>query len=721
MEEFIQVQDQYYILATSARVDDRTRVLKHNETFAVFDRAGNIRPFGLGEQGIYHQETRYVSRLELSLSQRQPMLLGSMVPENNSVLSVDLTNPDIPMGEGVLLPRDTIHVFRYAFLWNAAYYSRYRVRNFSRQTWPFDFAIRFEADFADVFEVRGIKREKRGIKREAIVDASVASLSYEGLDRLVRSTRLEFTPAPSELTGSYAKFQETIAPGEEKVFFLTIRCHSQKRAPSQASFIHASEQIAAEFKSGQASPARVETSNDQFNHWLNRSSADLQMMITQTEHGPYPYAGIPWFSTAFGRDGLITAFQYLAFDPTLARGVLQYLAANQARETVREQDAQPGKVLHEVRHGEMAALKEIPFGSYYGSVDSTPLFVLLCGAYFERTADKAFIQSIWHNIEAALQWIDKYGDSDADGFVEYVSQSPRGLANQGWKDSVDSVFHRDGTLATAPIALCEVQGYVFAAKRYAAMLAEVLDQQARADTLRAQAEQLRQRFDEAYWCEDLSTYAMALDHEKRPCCVRSSNAGQCLFTGIAQPHRVAPVIQTLLSEDSFSGWGIRTVPRTEARYNPMSYHNGSIWPHDNSLIASGFARLGHKQEALKIMGALFEASKFVELNRMPELLCGFARRPGEGPTQYPVACAPQAWSAAAVFLLLQSCLGISFDAPAEQIRISASAMPPYLNWISIKNVALADTTTDLHFRREGDDVMVAVPRKQGRVQVMVIK
>ncbi len=721
MEEFIRVQDQYYILATSARVDDRTRVLKHDETFAVFDRAGNIRPFGLGEQGIYHQETRYVSRLELSLSQRQPMLLGSMVPENNSVLSVDLTNPDIPMSEGVLLPRDTIHLFRYAFLWNAAYYSRYRVRNFSLQAWPLEFSIRFEADFADVFEVRGIKREKRGAKREPVVDGSVVLLSYEGLDRCVRTTRLELSPTPSELTGSHVKFQESISPGEEKVFFLTIRCQTQKKTLSQTSFTHASEQIAAEFKSGQASPARVETSNDQFNHWINRSSADLQMMVTNTEHGPYPYAGIPWFSTAFGRDGLITGLQYLAFDPSLARGVLQYLAANQARQTLREQDAQPGKILHEVRHGEMAALKEIPFGSYYGSVDSTPLFVLLCGAYFERTADKTFIKSIWHNIEAALEWIDKHGDPDADGFVEYVSQSPRGLANQGWKDSFDSVFHRDGTLATPPIALCEVQGYVFAAKRHTAKLAEVMEEPDRAESLRAQADDLRQRFDRAYWCDELSTYALALDHEKRPCCVRSSNAGQCLFTGIVQQNRVAPLIQTLLSEDSFSGWGIRTVPRTEARYNPMSYHNGSIWPHDNSLIAAGLAKLGHKQEALRILGALFEASKFVELNRMPELLCGFGRRPGEGPTQYPVACAPQAWSAAAVFLLLQSCLGISFDAPAEQIRIVAPAMPPYLNWISIKNVAMADANADLHFRREGDEVMVAVPRKQGRVQVMVIK
>ena len=460
------------------------------------------------------------------------------------------------------------------------------------------------------------------------------------------------------------------------------------------------------------------TSNDIFNETLRRSISDLYTLITETPEGPFPYAGIPWFSTVFGRDALITSLETLWLDPAISRGVLLHLAANQAMTFDPASDAEPGKILHEVRYGEMAELREVPFRRYYGSVNSTPLFVMLAGAYLERTQDVATLRRLWPNIEAALSWLEKYGDRDGDGFVEYGRRSNEGLANQGWKDSHDSIFHADGSLAKGPIALVEVQAYAFGAWLAAAAIARAVGRPERAVAFDERAQTLRTAFDAAFFDPTLDAYVLALDGEKRPCRVRASNAGHALLTGLALPERAEAVVNTLMGPASFCGWGVRTVAATEARYNPMSYHNGSVWPHDNALIAAGFARYGFKREAARIFEGIFAASTYIDLRRLPELFCGFVRRRTRGPTFYPVACMPQAWAAAAPLFMLQSCLGLGFGLNRSHITFEGPVLPDFVGEVTLLNLALDEATVDVALRRSGSQVVVDILDRRGSVRVV---
>jgi len=718
--EVIQIEDRFYILAGSDRATECSRVLKQGETFAIFDCHGDVRSLGMGEQGVFHEGTRYLSKMELRFAGARPLLLGSTI-KKNELLAIDLMNPDFLAGE-VAVRRDAVHIYRSKQIWEATCYEQLRLTNFSLGTLRIPFSLHFAADFADIFEIRGTSREMRGALRPVQVSPSSAVLSYQGLDGVVRTTQIRFAPEPELLHADEASYLVVLEPKESISIEITVTCESQDGNVVAVGFQEAQQQAAASLKQLKSEYCDISSDNPHFNLLVERSQSDLMMMTTRTEHGNYPFAGVPWFSTAFGRDGIITAMETLWANPGIARGVLSFLARTQAEALDAEKDAEPGKIIHETRKGEMAALGEIPFGCYYGSIDSTPLFIALAGAYFRRTGDLEFIASIWNNVLRALDWIDLYGDADGDGFVEYARHSQQGLVQQGWKDSNDSVSHADGTLALAPIALCEVQGYVFDAKLSAAEMAAAMGDAARADALREQAAALKLKFLEAFWCSELSCYALALDGNKKPCRVRSSNAGHCLFSGIAAPEHARVLAQELVSDDFFTGWGVRTLASCETRYNPMSYHNGSIWPHDNALAAYGLARYGYTKASMAIFEGIFEASLAMELQRLPELFCGFERHGDASPILYPVACAPQAWAAGSVYLLLQGCIGLSINAQKREVRFSQPSLPHFLNKLRISNLKVgSDCVLDVVLKRYGHDVAVSVVRKEGPVEVVIIK
>jgi glycogen debranching enzyme len=708
----------FYIPMTGPAARPR-RSLKHDDTFIVLDSHGDIGASAGGPDGLFNADTRYLARLELVLDEVQPLLLGSNLRDDNSALTVDLTNPDVYRGGRIVLQKDMLHIVRTIFLWRGTAYQRIGVQNHGEKSASFDLTLLFDNDFADLFEVRGEKRPRRGVGSSKLLGSTDVGLDYHGLDGKPRSTVLHFDPKPTRLAVNAATWHFELKPQAITSLFVAVSCNKpamQKPAP----FFRGLLAHRREMRKFTAGATSVETSNNIFNEVLCQSMADLNMLMTETPQGRYPYAGIPWYSTTFGRDGIITALQMLWIDPRVARGVLKRLAFYQARSVDPLADAEPGKILHEMRGGEMAELREVPFAQYYGSVDSTPLFVMLAGLYVERTGDDETLAELWPAIEAALHWIDGSGDPDRDGFVEYQRASEQGLANQGWKDSYDAIFHADGRLAEGYIALAEVQGYVYAAKQLASRCALRMGKTEIARKLEAAAQRLAERFEQAFWCEELGTYALALDGAKQPCKVRTSNAGQLLFTGIVREDRARMVAADLMRPYFFTGWGIRTVARGEARYNPMSYHDGSIWPHDNALIALGLARYGLKHSVEHVFKGLFDAATYMDLRRLPELFCGFQREKRRGPTLYPVACAPQAWASATPFTLLEAALGLEFDAARGEIRLRNPRLPAFLNEIVLRDLQLGPSSVDLRVRRHGEDVSLEVLRTRGQIQVSIV-
>lgn len=711
--------EQFQISAFFSLQERRPRVLKNNDAFAVFDPKGDfLSGFGSSD-GLYFHDTRYVSHYEMLIGGLRPILLSSTLTDDGTMLVSDLANPDLFADDKLVLSHDAIHIRRSKFLREGMCHERIFIRSFADQPASLPLELRFQSDFADIFEVRGLERPRRGSYLDPVRTEDSIELSYDGLHDGRFATTLHFDPAPQKLEDSRAHFTIDLEPAQHCLIFLTMSCVGVSPQPPRESYLRSLAALRRENRAIKSASAEVTSSNDIFNEAMRRARSDIDMLTTRTEHGPYVYAGIPWFSTVFGRDALITAYLTLWCNPQLARGVLAYLAAHQSTDENPLNDSEPGKILHETRDGEMAILGEVPFRHYYGSIDATLLFVMLAGAYGEQTGDLEFIRKIWPNIERALAWAALHGDFDRDGFIEYRRKTEKGLLNQGWKDSHDSIFHRDGRIAQPPIVLCEVQGYYYGALLAAALIADRLGYAETATVFTRQAGDLRRHFNRAFWCEEIGTFALALDADKKPCQVRSSNAGQALFTGIAESELARRAARTLMAQSSMSGWGIRTIATGEVRYNPMSYHNGSVWPHDNALIALGFARYGLKSYVLRIFEGLFNAAAYIDLRRLPELFCGFPKRPGRGPTYYPVACSPQAWAAASLLSLVQASLGLDCDPKTREVRLERPALPRFLDEITLRQVRAGDGFLDLTLRRAGQEVAANVIHRAGGAQLVL--
>jgi glycogen debranching enzyme len=695
--------------------------VKEGETFLYSDIEGNLDDRVELGLGLYHRDTRFLSHYRLRISGRDPILLSSSA-ERGYVSHIDLTNPDLYEEDQAPIPQHTLNVRRMRTI-RGRLYERLRFKNYNHEAIDLDVDLTFGADFADIFEVRGLARETRGTYDPPKTGERSMAFGYVGEDHVRRETLIEFgvRPASIQVRGDivHASFTVHLPAHATTTIPLVIEPVVAEERPPPGDFDEVVHALRHSYEDWERECTHIRTDNELFDQLLARGLRDLRALYTGMDGAGIIAAGIPWYVAPFGRDTLITSHQMLMLSPRPARESLQVLAEYQGTKVDDWRDEDPGKILHEIRKGELASSGYLPHAPYYGSVDSTPWFLILLAQYFRWTNDLGFVKDLLPAAEAALTWIDEYGDLDGDGFVEFKSRAPRGLRNQGWKDAHDSVMHPDGTIADVPIALAEVQAYVYMAKVRMADVYAALGDFERSVRLKDQATVLRRRFQDAFWMEGEGFFAGALDGDKQQVKTIVSNPGHGLYCGIVEPGRAEAVASRLFEPDMFSGWGIRTMSKDAVGYNPMSYHNGTVWPHDNALIAAGLKRYGFLDATNRIATAMFEAAQYTDYMRLPELFCGFTRRTPSPPVQYPVACSPQAWAAGAPFLLLQGMLGISAVAHENVLTVNKPHLPSWLNQVELRNLRVGDSALSLVFRREGETTGFSLLSREGDVRVVM--
>ncbi len=721
----VKVGSDYYVLASSLASRRSNQVLANGQSFAVFEAAGDIIDSPLEAFGFFSSDTRHLSRFEMQIAGATPYFLNSYLSDDRAQFRATLTNPDLGKRHSPdWLPRNSIRVDRGWVLDGDALYHQLSLRNYGAAV-EIEIDFFYGVDFADVFEVRGLHRARRGQMLNPSVEGNRVELRYRGLDNLTRSTELLFDCAPHRIEAQRAVFVQRLKSGENRK--LECRITAGGKSPSNSARVSdGARNFSAAVKERQSELSRfrngwasISASDSEFESMIRRSVVDLTSIVTRTDGGAFIMAGVPWFATLFGRDSIITALSILPFHPEIATRTLRTLAKLQGDTVNEARDEQPGKIVHEIRSGEMAATGEVPFGRYYGSVDSTPLFLWLYGRCVGSTGDLALANELWPNVERAIEWIERWGDRDGDGYVKYLRETPRGLDNQGWKDSADAIFHHDGELARPPIALAEVQGYVYAACMSVASVAALLGQGQVAARLLTRAAALKRSFERDFWLDREGMIALALDADGRPCRVMASNGAHCLATGLVEGERAAAMCRRLMADDMYSGWGIRTLSRNEQRYNPMSYHNGSVWPHDNAMAALGLARAGDHSGVVKVLDGLFDASGQLNTSSLPELFCGFRREAGLGPVPYPVACYPQAWSAASIFMILQAMLGMRVLGFERRVVFDTHVIPSWLDWLSIDGLKVGDGHVSFVLRHSPNGAAIEVKEKSDGVRVEV--
>jgi glycogen debranching enzyme len=699
----------------------KTLAVKDAETFLYSDLEGNLDHGGDIGLGLYAHDTRFLSQFRMTMNGRDLVLLSSSA-ERGYMAHVDLTNPDLFEGDDLCAPQQTINVRRVRAI-RGSLFERIRIKNYNPFEVTLEVELRFGADFADIFEIRGMT-ERRSAGTPPTVEGAQISFAHDGRDDTHRTTRIRFGLEPDRIDVegdlATASFRIHLAPHQTRLLTVTVEPDVGDEAAVRApDFEHAVHELRRSYEEWERESTRIITDNELFNELLDRSLRDLRALYTPVNGSGVLAAGIPWYVTIFGRDSLIAAHQFLTVNTRPAREALQVLAERQGTEVNDWRDEQPGKILHEVRDGELARAGILPHSPYYGSVDSTPWFVIVYAQYLRWTGDRAFARELLPAAEAAMRWIDEYGDLDGDGFVEYLCRSPRGIRNQGWKDSYDAIVHADGEIAEPPIALAEVQGYVYLAKSRMADVYRALGRPEEAGRLEHEADRLKVRFNEAFWMHEDRFFAAALDADKRQVRTPMSNAGHCLYCGIVDEDKALPLAKGLLAPDMFSGWGVRTMSRSAAAYNPMSYHNGSVWPHDNALIAAGLKRYRFVRATNRVTTALFDAAVSADYLRLPELFCGFTRRTPNRPVSYPIACSPQAWAAGAPFLMLQAILGLSARAHENLLTVNLPHLPSWLNTVEVRNLKVGDSSVSMVFRREGEITSFSLLSRDGDLRVVM--
>lgn len=728
-----------------------TLTLKDDDLFLVTDTLGNIggslRDDLTASMGLFCHDTRFLSRLELQIEGRSPVLLHSTA-DKGFALSVLCTNPSLDGSERLEPPQeseshaqseqsepvfaplkaDTIAISREIVL-NGALFEEINVCNYSTHAVRFELSVSFDADFVDLFEVRGYGRDKRGRllrempKGEATEEENQElTLAYKGLDGSVMQSRIQFVDhQPDIMKGCTAVWQLELQPHESQKLGYRLQMLTNNRpisrvnAPAILGQAKAAE--SAEQNEWRQHVTQIRSDKNTFNQVIERAEQDVYLLRQTFGKGKVLSAGVPWFSTLFGRDSIIAASQVLLLDPKIACETLKILAEYQGKKEDEWRDEQPGKILHEIRLGEMARCEEIPHTPYYGTVDATPLWLMLYAEYYAWTHDLETLEKLWPNAIAAMDWIDR--EMEKTGYISYYRQSKRGLDNQGWKDSGDCIVNRKGELAKGPIALCEVQAYAYAAKIRLAEIARMKKRLDLSDRWQDEAKDLKRRFNQDFWMEDEGFCALALDGEGKQVDSISSNPGHCLSLGIFSPEKAYSVAERLRAPDMFNGWGIRTLSSVSPAYNPMGYHVGSVWPHDNALIAVGLRSLGLVDQALELSQALIDMMQYQPYDRPPELFCGYERVEDKAPVNYPVACSPQAWATGSVFQILQAMANLVPDTRNNCLRIIDPALPESINQLSLHNLRVGSTLLDLEFERSGTATACRVAKKRGNLRVVI--
>jgi glycogen debranching enzyme len=689
-------------------------VLKHDRLFLLVDGHGDVAPPGRCGLGLFPDDTRILSEYALKVAGGPPSQLGAQIPQVFRA-QIDLAVTDLPFGGAPWDPKNSVHLRREILL-DDRLVERVTLTSYLPRAVDYWMELAVGSDFADIFELRGFQREGRGQFYAPRAEGDHIEMAYRGRDGALIGTCVRFAEPPTRVEARRARWEMRLEPGRRWMAEWEVASVSGEAGWTPASMRPHGERQAAltdDYAGWRAECSQWETDVAEFDATLHRAVDDLRALYVEADGERIVSAGIPWYSTAFGRDSIITSLQTLAVNPEIAVDTLRYLARHQGEKEDPFTEEQPGKIMHELRRGELARAGEIPHVPYYGTVDATPLWLILLHETWRWTGDHSLVRELLPHAERALDWMDRYGDLDGDGLIEYHRVSEKGLANQGWKDSGDGVPFPDGTLPEPPIALVEVQGYAYDARVRTAALFEAAGRGEDAARLRERAERLREEVVRRFWLPERGTFALALDGRKRPLDTVTTNAGHLLWSRLPDAEQARRMAGVLLGPEMFSGWGIRTLSAEHPVYNPMSYHNGSIWPHDNAIVLMGLALYGWKQEALPVVSALHDAAANMKFHRLPELFCGMRRGEGMRPVLYPVSCSPQAWASGALFMIFQAVTGLLPDVSQGVLHIREPALPPFLRELRISNLRIGGSRVSLEFRRRGERTLANVLDVEG--------